>query len=279
MEELKLSIIIVGLNVKEWMVPCLRSIFENSPSFKFEVIYVDNRSKDQTLGAIKNIKNIKIIKNIKNLGFTKANNQGAKIAKGKYLLFLNSDTEIVGEALGKMVSYLEKHPEIGILGPKIYQSKKRDLQVTSTGRLTPLNAIFALTFLNKLFPNNRFSKSYFMSDWNRNSTREVEAVSGAALLIRKDVFEKIGGFDERFFIYFEENDLCLSAKKLGKKVVYCPEARIIHYGGKTTTKISQEMKKVFFKSRYRYFKKHYGLISGLITEGILRVFEAGARIL
>lgn len=292
-----LSIIIVGLNIKEYLLSCVKSIFSNPPSFSYEIIYVDNGSTDGSVKMIKKFSElisskekelqpvalihersaIKFILNKKNLGFTKANNQGTRIARGKYLLFLNSDTEVVNGALGKMVRFLEEHPETGVVGPKLFNSKKMDLQVTSTGALSPLTAIFALSFINKYFPNNYFSRKYFFSGWDRNSIKEVDAVSGAALMIRTDLFKKIGGFDERYFIYFEETDLCLAVKKEGKRVIYLPQAGIIHYGGKTTKKISSEMKRMFKQSRYRFIKKHYGFLTALITEGTLRFFEGLSR--
>jgi len=287
--KVKLSIIIPGLNLKEYLIPCLESIFKNRPNFPFEVIYVDNGSTDGSVEMIettvtsgqwlvasekkkKRPITLRLIKNSSNLGFTKANNQGARVAQGKYLLFLNSDTEIVDGALGKMVKFLEEHPKAGVVGPKLYNSKKMDLQLTSTGRLTPLTAIFALSFINKYFPNNCFSRKYFLLGWDRNSIKEVEAVSGAALMIRADLFKKIGGFDERYFSYFEETDLCMAVKKEGKKAVYLPEAGIIHYGGKTTQKMPK-MEKIFIQSRYRFMKKHYGFLAALITESVLRFFE------
>lgn len=274
MNKVKLSIVIVGLNVKEWLIPCLRSIFKNPPSFNFEVIYVDNGSDDGTCLEVKLLfPKLKIIQSKENLGFTKANNLGFQYSKGEYLLFLNSDTEIVGQALSKMVNYLEVHKKIGVLGPKLYQNRTHELQISSTDELTPIRAIFAFTFLNKWFPNNRFSKKYFLSDWNRSSIKTVAAVSGAALMIRKEIFEKVGGFDERFFIYFEESDLCHSVRKIGSQVVYYPKAEVIHFGGKTTDKIPRQMKSVFLSSRFKYFEKHFGLLAAILTETILRLFE------
>jgi len=279
MNKAKLSIIIVGLNVKEWLIPCLRSIFKNPPSFNFEVIYVDNGSSDETCLEVRSLfPKVKIIQSKSNLGFTKANNLGFQYSNGEYLLFLNSDTEIVGQALSKMVNYLEVHKKIGVLGPKLYQNREHKLQISSTGELTPLAAIFAFTFLNKWFPNNQFSKKYFLSDWDRDSERQVAAVSGAALMIRKEIFEKIEGFDERFFIYFEESDLCRSVRKIGCQVVYYPKAEVVHFGGKTTSKISWQMKSVFLLSRFKYFEKHFGLPVAILTETILRFFELITKI-
>jgi len=278
-----LSIIIVGLNTKQYLLPCLGSIIKSSveKKIKMEIIYVDNGSTDGSIGSFQNLKikmqkcniKLKIIENKENLGFTRPNNQGAGIAEGKYLFFLNSDTVILDEALVKMTTYLNNHPEVGILGPKLFNSQKKDLQRSSTGKLDPLTAIFAFSFLNKYFPNNYFSRRYFLTDWSRETIKEVAAVSGAALMIRAELFRSVGGFDERFFIYFEENDLCLAVEKKDKKVIYFPEAQVIHYGGRATQKIPLQMKKAFKQSRYRFFEKHYGLLAAIVTEGLLRFFE------
>lgn len=273
-KEIKLSIIIVGFNIKEYVILCLRSILAQEPSFPFEIIYVDNCSTDGTVPLLKNLSfKIKILEMKKNLGFARANNFAAKESGGEYLLFLNPDTEIFDDSLTRMVTYLEKHPEIGILGPKLVNNRKMDLQISSVGRLDSLTALFAFSFLNKYFPNNSFSRKYFLSDWDRNSIKEVGVVSGAAILINKDLFKKIGGFDEQYFMYFEENDLCLAVEKLGKKVVYFPEAKIIHYLSRATAKVPQLAKNRFFESRYHFFKKHFGFLKAIIINSLLRLFE------
>jgi len=269
---MKLSIIIVGLNTKKWVISCLKSIFANKPEFSFEVIYVDNGSTDGSVEEIKRFP-VKIIENKKNLGFTKANNIGISKSSGEILFFLNPDTKILGNTLSKMVRFLEKNPEIGVLGPRLYNSEKKDLQISYGGKLTPTVALFSLTFLKKLFPKNIFFKKYFLTLPEKKIPTEVEVVSGAALMIKKDIFEKIGGFDERFFAYFEENDLCLRVKKIGKKVVYFPMGEIIHYGGKATKNIPELSRKIFVQSRFKFFKKHYGALPALMTEGFMRFFE------
>lgn len=273
--KVKLSIIIVGLNTKEWLTVCLKSILANPPPFSFEIIYFDNGSSDGTLSSIKNFsKELRILGSAKNLGLAKANNLGSKQAKGQYLLFLNPDTEVIKGALGKMVNCLQQHQEIGILGPKLYNSRKLDLQRSCNGRLDPLTALFALSFLNKFFPKNPFSKRYFLSGWDRNSIKDVGAISGAAMLVKKDIFNQVGGFDERYFLYFEENDLCLAVEKMGKKIVYYPEAGIIHHLGKASVKNPSEARKHFYKSRYKFFQKHFGQPTAFVIHSFLRLFEA-----
>lgn len=276
-EKIILSIIIVGYNVEKWLVICLNSIFKNQPDIHFEVIYIDNGSQDATLEKLSCFKCIKIVKNSSNLGFTKACNQGAAVARGKYLLFLNSDTEILDGSLEKMVDYLEKNHSAGVIGPRLFNNHQFDLQISSTGDLTPVRAIFSFSLLKDLLPHTRLVREYLLSDWQRNSIREVGAVSGAALMIRNSIFKKINGFDEQFFLYFDESDLCLRVKNLGKKIIFYPEAKIIHYGGKTTEKMPAEAHQFFLQSRFKFFKKHYGLYQALFVEFFLRPFEFLAK--
>lgn len=256
MKKIILSIVIVKYRADDFLKGCLESIGENPI---WEIIIVDND---------------KI-----NVGYGAGCNLGAKKAEGKYLLFLNPDTEVLKGVLEKMINYLEINEDVGILGPKLFNSKNLDLQVTSTGVLNPLSAIMVFSFLNKIFPKNLISRKYFLTDWDRNSIREVGAVSGAALMIRKDVFQKIGGFDDKFFMYFEEHDLCLRVKKTKMKIIYYPEAGIIHYGGKSSQLLSAQNKKYLLKSRFYFFKKHYGLLPALLVESFLRPFEYFSLIL
>lgn len=256
MKEKILSIIIVKYTCGEYLNQCLESIGKNPC---WETIVVDNDKK--------------------NVGYGAGCNLGAKKAEGKYLLFLNPDKVVLPNTLEKMVDFMENNKDIAVLGPKLFNSEKLDLQVTSTGVLNPLSAIMAFSFLNKIFPKNLISRKYFLTDWDRNSIREVGAVSGAALMIRKDVFQKIGGFDDKFFMYFEEHDLCLRVKKTKMKIIYYSEAGIIHYGGKSSQLLSNQNKKYLLKSRFCFLKKHYGLLPALLVESFLRPFEYFSMIL
>jgi len=256
MANIILSVIVVKYKSEEYLDPCLKSLGE-SPLW--EIIVVDNDKN--------------------NIGYGGGCNLGAKKAKGKYLLFLNPDTGVLPGSLKKMIDFLEKNNEVAVLGPKLFNSQKMDLQVTCVGDLDPLTAIFSLSFFNKIFPDNQFSQKYFLSDWDRNSIKEVGAVSGAALMIRKDIFKKIDGFDEDFFLYFEEIDLCRRINMLGKKVVYYPEAGIIHFKGKSSQATGNKTKKYFLASRFNFFKKNYGFFQALLVEGFLRTFELFGKIL
>lgn len=255
MEEPLLSIIIVKYQAEEYLKKCLNSI---KPDEQQEIIIVDNDKE--------------------NVGYGAGGNKGVKKAKGKYLLFLNPDTVVLDSALEKMVNYMEENPEIGVLGPKIYKNFQKEKQLSFCRFPDPLTSLFVFSPLRSFRPGSPFFSRYVYSEDKRdNGVLDVGAVSGAAILIRKDVFEKVGGFDESFFLYFEENDLCRRIKKLSKRIVYFPEAEIIHFGGKSTIDV-EKASGIFKKSRFYFFKKHYGVFVASVLEGKIRVLEALAGI-
>jgi len=201
-----LSIIIVSYNNQALLKQCLQSIY-SSPA-TVEVIIVDNHSQDNTISFLQDaFPQVRLIANDHNQGFAKANNQGLKIAQGKNLLLLNNDTIIRDQALSKMVDYLESHSDVGLLGPKLLN---RDGSVQIQGSL--------------LGPHF----------WNAKQPVKTSFLRGAALLFPRTVLDKVGLLDEGFFFYNEDIDFCWRVKKAGYKVVYYPEAEIIHYGGKTS---------------------------------------------
>jgi len=252
----KLSLIIVKYRSQEYLPKCLASIEKNP---LWEIIIVDNDKE--------------------NIGYGPACNKGAQKAKGEYLLFLNPDTVVLPGSLEKMIEYLDRHPEVGILGPQLL-SEKSEIVPSSSAIPTPLMAIFSFTFLAKVSKNNHWSREYWYQGWDRKSEKEVGAVSGAALIIRKNLFEKLGGFDEKFFLYFEEVDLCERVEEAGFRVVFCPHAKVIHYGGKSTEK-GEKIDRIFSKSRFYFFQKHSGWPGALAVHffASLRLFHLGLFII
>jgi len=180
--------------------------------------------------------------------------------------------------LEKMVLFVEGNPDVGVLGPKIYKNFKKERQLSFCRFPDPLTSLFVFSPLRSLWPNNPFFNRYVYNENKKdNKILDVEAVAGAAILIRKDVFDGAFGFDERFFLYFEENDLCRRIKKLSKRIVYFPEAEIIHFGSKSTIDI-EKASDIFKKSRFCFFKKHYGVFLASIVEGKIRILEILAKI-
>lgn len=269
MSDRKLSILIVSYRVKDHLSNCLRSIFENSMGLSFEVIVVDNNSTDNTLDMIKkDYKGVRLIENNQNLGFAKANNQALKIAKGEYILFLNPDTEVRPETIDRSIDFLENNPKAGAVGCKIL-NPDGSLQPSAKSFPGFWNYFFETFFLYKLFPRNRLFGRFYMTSFDYNSVRETDMVSGAFLMVSKKLLEEVGGWDERFFIYSEETDLCYRIKKTGKKIFFIPQAQIIHYGGRSTSQEPIEMFQQDHKSRYLFMRKHYKLITVFFSEWII----------
>ena len=216
---IKLSIIILSFNTKKLTLDCIKSIFKvykkNIENNELEIIVSDNGSKDGTLEAVRKLDKVKVFENNKNLGFSKGNNVAAKRALGKYILFLNSDTEIRDEGFIKMIDFMDKNEKIGVLGAKLLNPDGKPQK--SCGNF--------YTFFNLLF--TIFGKDTFVRK-SPNSIQEVDWISGASFMMRRDVFEKTRGFDEDFFMYIEDMELCYRVKKIGYKTYFYPNIKLIH---------------------------------------------------
>lgn len=269
--EIKLSIIIVNYNVKKELFECLSSIYNSKPKISFEIIIVDNSETKEIQKDLKNnFPKVKYIKNLKNSGYGAGNNLGAKEAKGKYLFILNPDTKFNSGSFSKLISLFESNKKIGIIAPLLLDKKNKPYELQGVKDLTPKRAIFSLSFLVKLFPKNKFYKDYYMLGWNKNQEKEVDVVPGTALIIRRDIFEKIGRFDEKFFLFFEEFDLCKRVKKLGYKILISPDLKFIHLWGESMKK-NQSSQEYFKKSRFYYFRKHFGLTTAIFVSLFLNI--------
>lgn len=257
---IKLSIIIVNYNTRDYLKKCIESVYETISGPGFEIIVVDNNSEDGSCEMIKSdFPNVHLIENSANIGFARGNNRGIAVARGTYILLLNSDTRVLEDALEKMVSYLESHPETAVVSPRLVYPDFSD-QGVARRFPTPANAIFGRkSVFTRLFPNNRYSKKYLVSlSYDLNDPFEVDWVSGACIMARKKVVEEAGLLDEKFFMYWEDADLCFRIKKNGWRVFCVPEAVVIHYEGKSTKeKSSNRLIIEFHKSAYRYYRKHH----------------------
>ena len=249
-----LSIIIVSYNTKKLTVNCLGSIRRFVKRISYEVIIVDNGSTDGSVEALKDLRfkqslalraknyDLKIIANKENRGFAAANNQGIKIAQGRYILLLNSDTKLLENAFYEMVSWMDSNPRVGIATCQLINP---DGSVQATGGYFPtLDRLFLwATFLDDLPVVTEIVGSFHPhtpSFWTRSKfyikERELDWVTGAFFLIRKEVAKDVGILDEDFFMYVEELEYCLRAKKKGWKVFFVPKSRVIHYGGASGTR-------------------------------------------
>ncbi len=253
----KLSIVIVSWNVQDLLNKCLKSIEQSRGDIDLEVFVVDNASQDNTVKMINNeFPWVKLIVNKKNLGFAKANNIAIKQASGQYILLLNPDTEIFPDTLEKSLLFMDHNPDCGAMGCKmIYPDGRHQASVRRFPTWWPI--FLMLIKIPKIFPQLKSIKYYLAEDFDYNKQQTVDQIMGAFMLIPKIVFEQIGIFDERFFNWFEEVDLCRRIWQAGYKIYYFPEIKIIHHGGKS---FAQEKliknQKIFFSSALKYFLKY-----------------------
>jgi len=269
MGNVKVSIVILRYKEIGEVINCLNSIKKVNPRLSFEVILVDNNKKKRIINKVRGKYSwLRYVKSPGNIGFDRGNNLGAKYAKGEYLLFLNPDTLVLPKAIDKLSGFLDKNHKTGVVAPNLIDEKGKVFLQLGSRALTPIRGIVAHSFINKIFPNNPISRSYWLKDIPMDKLREVDVVPGSALMIRRNVFERIGGFDENFFIYFEESDLCKRVKEEGCRIFIIPQARIVHYWEPKTK--NRRLNKEFEKSRLYYFKKHYGIFWALVVEAFAR---------
>ncbi len=253
-----LSIIIVNYNVKYFLEQALHAVIKASANIDAELFVVDNNSVDGSLEMVRaKFPSVKIIENKDNKGFSKANNQAIKVAAGKYILLLNPDTVVEEDTFEKVVSFMNTHPDAGGLGVKMIDGKGSFLPESKRGLPTPSAAFFKIFGLSTLFPNSPLFGRYHLGYLDKDKTHEIEVLSGAFMLLRKEVLDKIGLLDEDFFMYGEDIDLSYRIIKGGYKNYYFPDTRIIHYKGESTKKSSVNYVFVFYNAMIIFAKKHF----------------------
>lgn len=254
----KLSIVIVNYNVRNLLKKCLESVFKYEKDIEFEVIVADNNSKDHSQKMLKrDFPQVKLIENKRNLGFSKGCNQGIKESQGRYILLLNPDTELTPGGFKKMIDFMDTRPEVGICGPKM-TDQEGNLHLSCRSFPSYLTAISSSqSILNRIFPENFLSQKYLLRNLDHSQIQEVDWVSGSCLLAKREMLEKIGLLDERFYLYVEDVDLCYRAKKSGFSVFYFPAVVVIHHIGKSTEKKKINMLVEHHRSMYYFYRKHH----------------------
>lgn len=267
----KISIIIVHYNEGKVLFNCLKSIYKNSPKSSFEIVVVDNDVKREIKQRLhKQFPKVVYIESPGDLGYGKGNNLGVNYAKGEYVFILNPDTIVQKGAIDTLLKFSDTNKDVGIVAPTLSDKDGKCYPMQGTKKLTPVRGVFALSFLNKIFPNNPISKEYWLKDSDRSKPLEVDVVPGTAFLIRKTLYKKVGGFDKNFFLYFEETDFCNRVQRLGKKLFILPDAKMIHFWA-VSTPASPELKKIFAESRFYYFKKNFGILNAYLVEFFARL--------
>lgn len=256
-----LSVVIVSWNVADHLHLCLQSLCESlKPSpLQAEIIVVDNASSDGTSQMVEQeFPEAVLIANQENLGFTRGNNQGIEKSQGRYILFLNPDTQVLSDALDTMVAYMEANPQVGALGPRLLDAEGKTL--SSRRRFPSLATDFIeSTTLGQWFPGHPLIQKYHMADTSNDQIQAIDWAVGAALLVRRQALNEVGLLDEDFFMYSEEVDLCFRLKTKGWEIVYFPEARVVHYEGKSSQQVLTFKHHQFQRSKVLFFRKHHSV--------------------
>ncbi|MCL5073808.1 MAG: glycosyltransferase family 2 protein [Actinobacteria bacterium] len=268
---MELSIIIVNFNSLSYIKKCIESMFSilKTEGFKWEVVVVDNNSHDGSIDYFKNLQsqfdNFMVIASSQNNGFAKASDIGVGSASGEFLLFLNPDTEFIETGMQKVLDFFNsknKMEKIGIVGAKLLNSDD-SIQHSCRSFPTLARQFYESYFLYRIFSRSKIFGSYFLSYWNHENIREVDWLSGAFMLIKKEVFERIGGFDEDYFMYSEDADICLRLSKAGFKNYYFSQYSIKHNDGGVASGNKAQRNSQIWNSRRLYFIKNYSPVHAL----------------
>lgn len=263
-----LSICIVAWNVRADLEECLRSIRRARPVIDYEVLVVDNRSRDGTGDMVESdFPETVLIRNDRNRGFAAASNQAIRSGRGRYLLLLNPDTLVTAGALEEMVGFLDRRPAAGGAGPRLRNSDG-SLQPSVRAFPTMAAAFGQFTILGDLGLFRRSRAGYLQAGFDYTRPAVVDQPMGAALFLRREALDEVGMLDEDFFLYFEEVDLCRRLTRAGRLLWYNPAAEVVHRGGASTEQEGGRALFYFFRSQFRYFEK----VSGPVGAGLFKFF-------
>lgn len=280
MDNRTLDIIVINWNAGAQLKECLKSVvWADRDGFTLnQVIVVDNASADDSLNGLESLElPLKIIRNAENLGFGAACNQGAAISKADYLLFLNPDTRLEKDSLRVPVAYMgsEDNEDVGVCSIKLVN--ETGLADRTCTRLPGLKHFLIKIFgLDHILPG--LFRSHFMTEWDHNSSRQVEHVIGAFYLIRRQIFSVLGGFDTRFFVYLEDLDLSNRVSKLGFKIQYLADVKAFHKGGGTSEQVKAARLFYSVRSRILYGFKHFNFFSGAVHFAATIIIEPLTRL-
>jgi GT2 family glycosyltransferase/glycosyltransferase involved in cell wall biosynthesis len=259
--KMDISIVIVNWNTRDILRDCLVSIYAQTKGNCFEVIVVDNGSTDGSAEMLrKEFPEVILLQNEINRGFAAANNQGMTIARGRYVLLLNSDTVILDDVISRSAGFADSQPKAAVVGCRVLNPDKT-LQRTCFIFPSLVNMLLSSTYLYKLFPRSRFFGRERMTWWDRSDIREVDVVTGCFMLVRRQAIQQVGMMDEQFFMYGEETDWCYRFKQAGWTVVFMPNGEIIHLGGQSSKKMKSEMILQLRAGILLFFRKHKGFVS------------------
>jgi len=256
MPDFELSITICSWNAVDDLRTCLQHLRDIRDEANFEVIIIENNSEDGSGDmAEKEFPEFRLLKQTQNLGFTGGHNLAIREAKGANILLLNSDAFMHQGSVTELMKFVKEHPEAGIIGPKLLNGDG-SLQYSCRRFPNPVAALFRNTLLGKLFPNSKSVGDYLMKEFDHNSVKEVEWVSGAALLVTEPALAKLKGLDPSYYMFCEDVDICWRAWEEGFKVYYVPQSVVTHLIGRSTDKAPNRMIWRFHKSMLLFYRKH-----------------------
>lgn len=262
---MKLSVIIVNYNVKHYLRQCLDSVLRAISGIDAEVFVVDNHSRDGSVGYLeRRYTNVMFIECNHNLGFARANNIAIRQSTGDYVLLLNPDTIIGESTLVNVIKFMDEHPDAGGAGVRMLKCNGENALESRRGLPTPMTAFYKMCGLCKYFPKSKRFGQYYMGYLPWDVPVEIDVISGAFCMLRREALEKVGLIDEDFFMYGEDIDLSYRLLKGGYKNWYLPDI-ILHYKGESTQKSSFRYVHVFYEAMLIFFKKHYGNASLIIA--------------
>jgi GT2 family glycosyltransferase len=278
-----LTIIILNYNTADWVSRCLESIqkyhqYEDS-SIRTEVVVVDNASQDNSVEVIKKkFPGVKVIVSEKNLGFAAGNNLALHQAKTAYVMLLNSDTEFVEQTqLESIIWYMDEHPEVAVTTPKLELSTGGLDLAAHRGEPTPWASFTYFSGVGKVLKKSPLFAQYHQTYKNFNAVHEIDACSGAAMIVRTSAMEKVGYLDEQFFMYAEDLDWCKRFREAGYKIIYFPISKIIHHKyksgrGNQNAKLAKKTNALFYDTMLQYYDKHYRSKYPFIVRVLVKLF-------
>jgi GT2 family glycosyltransferase len=255
-----LSIILINYNCTRLTIHCLRSIYETAGNINLEVVVVDNGSfiGEDSFCIVREFPQTRLLRNLSNVGFAKANNQALAFCEGRYIMMLNPDTIVLADALELLVAFMDAHPEADMAGPKLLNEDFTFQPQCRRGFPKLVNSLAYYTGLNQIFRRSRPLNSYLLSYLPEDENAQVDAVSGSAMMVRRERVEAAGGLlDEAYFMHFEDIDLCYRVKQKGGHIWYVPGAEIVHLKGRSSLTREKGVRRDFLESAMIYFNKNY----------------------
>lgn len=267
-----ITISIVSYNTCELLRACLGSLTARENEASLEIVVADNGSTDGSVDMARSeFPGVKVIETGGNIGYGRANNAALADARGRHVFVLNSDTEVEPGALAEMRDFLDANPNVGAVGGRLILPDGATQPSCATDP-TLASVFWEQTYLYKLFPANKTTGGYLMTDWDYGERRSVEQVCGACVMVKRDLWERIGGFDPAYFMYFEDTDLCVRIRETGAQIWFLPDAKIQHKLGGSSAKdwrLRAQMIASYNQSRFYFYRKCLGKRGGVALKAIV----------